>query len=302
MSGRLFRRALAILVAVAVVAGCSGAAGPPATVEGVAIEGSDLDQMLPASTDTTDDDRASGLYLLILRQLLSQSAEEDFDFVVSDEQRREAFEARTAGLGDDVDAALDEQGLTRDRVLVEAELDVIRDELERRLVHEEAPGFDFDEAYRTFLGTNSRVCLSALAVADAQALPALEDLVASGADLGAVEEAYPDAVEPVDVECASPAMLGPGLNSVALDAEVGEVHVVQGEAGSFVATVDERDAPPAENVRDEVLQLAVDTQGPEIFNEWAATVIREADVRVDDSLGSWEPIEGSNGIPTVVAG
>lgn len=292
---------VAVVLVVAVVSGCTPA-GRPATVEGVAIEAATLEDLRPPSADLTADERAANLYLLILHRLLSESAEQEFDFLVSDEQRRTAFETRTAGLGSDVDAALAQRGVTRDRVLLEADLDVIREELERRLVHDEAPGVDFDAAYRTFLAANSRVCLSALQIADDGAVPALEDLVASGVDLAGVEEAYPDAVEPVDVECSSPALLGPGLNSVALDAEIGDVHVVRSEAGSFVATVDERDAPAPDSVRDEVLQVAVDTQGPEVFNEWAAAILRDADVEVDGSLGRWEPIEGSNGIPTVVTG
>jgi hypothetical protein len=185
-------------------------------------------------------------------------------------------------------------------VRLEADLDVIRDQVQGRLVGAAGPD-QMEAAYRTFLSVNSRVCLSALRVVDDGALTEIEDLVDAGTDVAGIARAAPDAIERVDVECTSPTRFGPGLASVALDGGVGDVHVVRAEGGPYVAAVDERDAPPLSSVRDEVLRIATETQGPELFSTWAADIVREADVDVADEIGRWAPTAGTNGLPTVVA-
>jgi hypothetical protein len=288
-----------VLVAVAACSPAADAAGTVATVDGVAIEQRALDQLHPPGAEVDAERRASSVLLLILHRLLVRSAEEQFGVSVAPEAQQAAFDTRTEGLGSDVDAALRDQGVTRDRVLLEAELDVIRERVQGRLVRAAAPEH-VDAAYRTFLSVNSRVCLSALRVIDDAALVEIEDLVHTGADIAGVEEADPDAVERVDLECTSPTQLGPGLASVALDGEVGDVHVVRAEGGPYVAAVDERDAPPLEDVREEVLQIATETRGPDLFTTWAADIVRDADVEVADAIGRWAPAAGTNGLPTVV--
>lgn len=288
------------VLALSAASGCSSD-GAVATVEGAAIAPDALEQLHPAGSEVDADERASSLLLLILHRLLVRSAEDEFGFSVTREAQQEAFAARTDRFGSDVDGALKARGMTRDRVLLEADLDVVRAELEERLVRAGVPGLDVDAAYRTFLSVNSHVCLSALRVSDSSIVAAVEELVDEGADVDGVEDAYPDGVERLEVECASPAQLAPGLASVALDGEVGDVHVARSGPGLFVAAVDQRDAPPVDAVRDEVLQIAAETQGPKLFNAWAADILRAADVDVADSIGRWAPAEGTNGIPTVLA-
>lgn len=287
-----------VLVLVAALACSTG--GAAATVDGVAISHEALEQLHPGRSEVDADDRASSLLLLIVHHLLVRSAEEEFGFSVPRDAQHDAFTARIAGYGNDLEAALESRGVTRKRVLLEARLDVIRQELERRLVLAGGDDVDMDAAYRTFVSVNSRVCLSALRVSDESIVAAVEDLVSTGADLEGVEESYPDRVERLHLDCGNPAELGPGLSSVALDAEVGEVHVVQKERGVVVAVVDQRDAPELDDVRDEVLQIATESQGPRLFTAWAADLLRGAEVDVADSIGEWAPTAGTNGIPTVV--
>jgi hypothetical protein len=288
------------LVAAAACSPAADASATVATVDGVAIEQRALDRLHPTGADVDADQRASSMLLLILHRLLVRSAEEEFGVSVTPEAQQAAFDARTNGLGSDVDAALRDRGVTRDRVLLEADLDVIRDQLQGRLVRDAAPD-QLDAAYRTFLSVNSRVCLSAVRVVDDAALAGIADMVERGADVAGVAQANPGAVEHLDLECTSPTQLGPGLASVALDGGVGEVHVVRAEGGPYVAVVDERDAPALEDVRDEVRQIAIETEGPELFTAWVADIVRHADVDVADAIGRWAPDEGTNGLPTVIA-
>lgn len=286
------------LVVVAALACSTG--GAAATVDGVAISHDALEQLHPGRSKVDADDRASSLLLLIVHHLLVRSAEDEFGFSVPPDAEQDAFTARTAGYGNGLEAALEARGVTRKRVLLEARLDVIRQELERRLVLAGGDDVDIDAAYRTFLSVNSRVCLSALRVSDDSIVPAVEDLVNTGANLKDVEESYPGSVGRLHLGCASPAHLGAGLSSVALNAKVGDVHVVQNGHGYVIAAVDQRDAPELDAVRDEVLQTATESQGPELFNAWAADLLRAAEVDVADSIGEWAPAAGTNGIPTVV--
>jgi hypothetical protein len=289
---------LVLALAVVALSGCS-APGPVATVDGAAIERRALDRLHPSDARIDGSERASSLFLLILHHLLVTSAQREFAFSVSEDAQQAALAARIGRA--DADAALREQRVTRDRVRLEADLDVIRDELEERLVRRGASGLDLDAAYRTFLSTNARVCLSAVLLRDESHRSAVERLVQEGADTAAVRSAHPTAVEHLDMECATPAQFGQGLASVALDGRPGEAHVVETAGGVVVAAVDERDAPPPDAVREEVLEIAVETQGPELFNAWAADVIRHAHVEVDESVGIWAPAEGTGGVPTVVA-
>lgn len=294
---------LLLVAALAVVSGCTSVSGTTtvATVDGTDIDRSALDELHPDGADVDAHERASSMLLLILHELLPTAARHEFDVSIADGQRDAAFAARTSGLGPDVDATLRERGVTRDRVRLEADLDALRDELEPVLVREEAPGYDFDAAYRTFLSVNSRVCVSALQVTDDARLSAIEALVDAGADLEAVEDAHADQVERIEVDCGSPRQLPPGLASVALDGDTGDTHVVRTDGGAYVATVDSRDAPRADDVLDEVRAVAVETQGPELFDTWAAEVIRSAEVDLDRSVGRWAATDGTGGVPTVVA-
>lgn len=296
---RHLARVLLVALVMCTVAGCGSTV---ATVEGTAIERSDLDRLHPQGAEIDDAEQAADLLLLILHQLLPAAARREFGVRITADERRAAFADRAGDPpnGSDTDTAPRSRTTTRDRVLLESDLDVIRHELETLLIRSEASGFDFDAAYRTFLSVNSRVCLSALQVSDATAVDDIGDLVDSGADVARVEDVFPDAVARVDVDCASPTQLGPGLSSLALDGDVGETHVVSTDQGLFVAAVDRRDAPPPDEVRDEVRTVAVETQGPDLFNAWAADVIRGADVEIVRSVGRWEPTEQTRGVPTVV--
>lgn len=308
MAGRLILTPLdggcvrqALVLSVLVVATACSSAETVATIEGEPVEHSELAELFPEESDATEQELASSLMILILHDLLIEAARDHFGFTVSQESHQSAFQARTRGLGSDLDATLAARGLTRERVALEADLDVIRAELEDRLVRDEAPGLDLDAAYRTFLSVNSRVCLSAWRITNDSAVGDIEVLLEGGGGLANVEQAYPDVLEPVDLECTSPTLFGLGLASVALDGEVGKAHVVKTEQGPVITAVVEREAPSAQEVRDEVLQVAAETQGPELFNEWAAEVLRNADVKIDGSVGRWEPAQGTGDIPTIVA-
>jgi hypothetical protein len=285
-----------------VLAACNSTPGSVATVEGVEVSAEEL-SVLNADGDSIEiEEQASSLYLLVLHRLLTAGAEADFQYVVPQADLTEAFDNRTRGLGEDIDAVLDERGVTRDRIMLEAELDVIRGELEERLVRTDGHGFDFDEAFRGFLSVNSRACMVVLNLADAELVPDIQARVDSGEDLDAIFAVYPDRTARLDMGCASPIDHGPALAPVALDGEVGVSYArPSGDGAIFVAKVTERDAPSADAVREEVLVFGVESQGPELFNAWAVEILMNAEVDVAEQIGTWGPGPNTGDVPTIVA-
>jgi len=178
---------------------------------------------------------------------------------------------------------------------------------EEELVRSGGPGVDLDSAYRDFLAVNSRACLIMLTLADTalgdEALAAaVERRVEDGEGLEAIFAAYPDETARFDLGCHSPLEHGMELAPVALDGELGRSYARRHETGGvYVAMVTERDAPTADEVRGEVVEFAIEKQGPEVFNQWAAELLIRAEVEVNDGIGSWEPAPGTGDLPTVVA-
>ncbi len=293
---------VAALCLVLTAAACS-ARGPAAIVDGVPIERADLAALHDPAATVSDDQRASSLFLLILHRLVVAGALEDFGVTVTPGERDAAFAARTVGLGSDVDAVLAERGVTRARVMLEAELDVIRTRLEEEMVRSGWPGVDLDKAYRDFLAANARACLVVLTLADETLVGEVESRVAEGEGLEEIFADYPERTARLDLGCLSPLEHGAELAPVALDGEVGRSYARHPEAGGvYVALVTERHAPAADEVRDEVIEVAIERQGPDLFTRWAADLLSAADVDISDEIGSWGPGPETGDLPTVVVG
>jgi hypothetical protein len=295
------RRLTVLLLAGTLVAACSGSS-TLATVDGETIDVTELAALHPAGADLDAEQRAASLFLIILHRLLVEGARQEFDLVVSESAVDAAFTDRTQGLGEDVDRALAERGVTAERVRLEAELDVIRAGVEEALVRSESPGFDFADAYRTFLSTNSNVCLVVLQLADAELSAPIRAEAEAGDDLDVIFERYPDRTARLDMGCRSPIEHGAELAPVALDGEVGRTYLRDtADEAIYLVKVVERQAPPADDVRDEVIAGAIASQGPELFDAWAVEILQSAEVTVDDGVGSWGTTPQTGDVPTVVA-
>ena len=273
-----------------------------AVVEGEEIASTEILALHPEGRSLEPVERAASVFLVILHRLLLDEAEEAFGVVPARGDVDDAFAERTNGLPGGVDEGLAGRGVTRSRVELEAELDVLRDRLRYELVSREGADVDLDAAYRRFVSVNSNACMLMLAPAGRELEPMVEALVFSGAGVDEIEAEMGDGVERIDLGCLSPAQHPEAVASVAVDGEVGRAYIRRFSDGTlYVAVVTERDAPELGEVMDEVLALAADTQGRELFNEWAFGVLQAADVEIDPSVGSWEPTDETGGVPTVVA-
>lgn len=295
----LTRRAafLATLLLASLLGAC-GSSEPIAVVNGVEVTGERLDEMSP--TDARDSEaEIRDLNLLILHEILTTRAESEFGLVASEDEIAARFDERVRGRESGIEEWLADRGSTPDRVMLEAELDVIRAELEDVMAESDDYGFDFDAAYRYFLSVNSRVCLQGLTIPAVEAVDEIERAVEDGTDVAGLAAAFPDATQELEIGCNIPVEFGPLLAPVALDADLGVAVLREtAEGTTFVVEVTERDAPAADEVRDEVIELGRERQAPGLFDAWVVELLRSAEVEVDESVGVWgATAEGD--IPTV---
>ena len=61
-----------------------------------------------------------------------------------------------------------------------------------------------------------------------------------------------------------------------------------------------RTIPELVDVRPQVIEAAIATQGPEVFRLWAIDVLQTLDVTIDDSVGEWGVLPETEPVPTVV--
>jgi hypothetical protein len=296
----MLKRAVTLSAVLVLFAGCGASSTAVAVVDGVEIGGDVLDSLSPGD-DSTPEDVARDLNLLILYDILTRREQSEFDFVPTEAQIDEAFAERVRGKTEGVDEWLAGRGSTSERALLESELDVIRAELQDVMVMTDGYGFDFDAAYRSFLGRNSRVCLSVLVITDPGVTDDVETAAEDGASLDGLVSAFGDGVEILDVGCDLPIQLGPVLSPVAVDGEVGVAYLREGEDGStFFVEVTERDAPSADDVRDEVMAVGRELQGPGLFDSWVLLALSEADVEVNEQVGVWSTAGDGSDVPSVI--
>lgn len=294
-------RWLAALATIALLIAACTQPGPAATVDGVDVESGRIESLHPGDADLDGEQRAATLFLIILHELITREAEAQFDAVASSSEIDAAMVARLGDVEDVADQRLADRGITRDRVLLEAELDVLRAKLQRAFIEEGGPGVDLDTAFRTFLGVNSRACVQLLAPVSPDVVADIESVVQGDISLEAATAQLADLVEPVDLGCDSPANLPPPVQPLALDGEVGRAYLSTFSDGTvYVAAVTERDAPALDEVIEEVESLAAESQGSTLFDEWAFEILKAAEVFIDSDIGTWEPRDGTGDVPTVV--
>lgn len=295
--GRTLGSTLSLIL---VLAACGGG-DEVASVDGTPITAEELSVLHPATAELDPDDTAASVFLLVLRQILVVNAEKDFSVTLTPDQIETAFVDRVGGPAPEVEELLANRGVTPDRVRIEAELDVLRRLVEDEFVAEGGPGIDLDAAYRSFLSSNSVSCVLMLAPTSSEVEPEIKAAIDAGATLDQLQTDLPDAVEEVDLGCLSPVQHTQPVQSVAADGEVGKAYAQEFSDGTFfVAGVTERDAPAMADVMDEVIELAARSQGRVLFDEWAFELLRNADVEVSGSIGTWESTADTGGVPTVV--
>lgn len=308
------RRSLSLLVAVLLVAGaCSSGDDVVVTVGDTEIVASDFEALHPEDAVLSPEDTARSVSLLVLNTLLLEAASDQFGIEIDEAAIQAAFDERTASFREagDLDEQLAALTETQQRVRLESELDVVRDAVVDELLLAEAPGFDIDAAYREYIADIGTVCVRVIELADPAEFGSVAERLLAGETFGDVarevstdplvggDEGAPRAGG--ELGCTSPAAHLPDFATAILEAPIGEPFgpVASGGHHQLVVVYD-RAVPLLEDVRREAALAAATTQGPEVFRQWAVTVLQDATVTVDPDYGTWGVLPETEGVPTVI--
>jgi parvulin-like peptidyl-prolyl isomerase len=299
------------LLLAAIAAGCS--AGSDSTlVDGVEIGDEDMAALHVDVSELDDDERAASLLLLILREGFGASAANELDLPLSESDVDVAYEVhvdRFAGRGG-IDTVLEALNQTPARVRVESELDVIRDTVSEALVRSESAGFDINGAYEGYLVVEAEVCIRQMQLESGTDFDVIVDRLDAGETFGDVAREM--SIDPFvgreegvgaggDLGCSAPDALPGGLDTATLLAPLNEpTGPVIADTGMYLLEVYERTAPHLEDVRSDVIDFAVEQQGPDLFRTWAIGVLQTIDVEIAESYGAWGMLPETDPVPTVV--
>jgi len=282
-----------------------------ATVNGADIPVIDITKLHVDFGELQSQEIADSVLLLVLNEVLYDEADTQFALVPSEGDIAAAFETHVDSYGtvERMNAVLESQNETSDRLQLESQLDALRTLLARHLVISETQGFDIDLAFKNYLLTESTVCVRHIQVLTEEGFDLVRGRVDAGEDFATV--ALENSLDPLvartdggsgaggDLGCRTPASTP--FPEAALDAVVGELSgPVFTDAGTHLIQVYERDAPELDDVRGDVLEVGVLTQGPGLFNDWAVRALQAADVTIDEAFGSWGVLPATDGVPTVI--
>jgi len=306
-------KGLGVFLALIVLSASCAGESDPTTVDGIETTSDDFAALHIDVDDLDEDERAGSMLLLILREAFGARAEGDLGVAVDEADVDAAYQEqvnRYEGRGG-IDTVLEASNQTPARVRIEAELDTIRDAVGAHLVRSESAEFDLDLAYETYLLSQAEVCVRLIQLASGPEF----DVALSRLDAGEefADVARDISIDPFvgredgvgaggDVGCSAPNALPGGLDVATLEAPLDEpTGPVIADTGLYLVVVYDRTAPDLATVRDDVVELAVETQGPQLFRLWAVDVLQTIDVDLDGEFGAWGMLPETDPVPTVVA-
>lgn len=309
----LSRPFLFAVVGLALVTVACSAGGTVVTVDGVEIDEDRFEELHVDADRLNEDERAGSTLLLVLREAFTRRAESDFGIVLESDLVDAAFveNSQRYPARENLDVSLATANVKRERVLIESELDVLRDLIGEELVRTEAAGFDIEEAYQAYLIDNAEVCVQQITLVATDSYDQVVAELESGEEFGDVARTWSS--DPFvdrddggvgaggDLGCSAPSALPTGLDVASLEAPVGEPFgPVTTEVGFHLVWVYERTSADLADVRVAVIDHAVPRQGPEMFRRWAVDVLRDIVVVVDEDYGTWGVVPETVDVPTVV--
>ena len=307
-TGRRKRRLAACAAAAALVfSACSGT--PLASVDGVAIDRSDLIAYDASYRDAADTDPAqlrNDVANLVVLQIMSDAAATDYGIAVAPDEVAgffaappEGFEAAAARLAAEVEAGEVPAGVADATVtsflLRQAVLD--------RLVSEGT-----DTLIAEFEGRPARFlsgCIRHIVVPTQEEAEAARERIVAG-------ESFADVAASVSLDTSPGGVIlnqetgqcelsfggfaagAEALGEAAADLAIGEPsEVISTEFGWHVIVVDSRTGPESAD------ELAADPEayappgfGDALFNTWLQEAFTAADVEIDPAVGTWQPAQG----------
>ncbi len=293
------KRILLLVVALALVASACSGGSVVATVNGIEIQSGDVEALIAGDLATVPQDLfAQLIYTLIVHEVVSKAAEDEFGITIDQAQLDEQIDALTAQIelsGGTLEEAAAQQGLSLDAVPLIIQEDLTEQAIGDVLAASE-PDPSEDEvlaAYNSALQSLTEVCASHILVATEEEAQGALDRIAAGEAFEAVAtELSTDTVSAEaggDLGCASASTYVPEFAIASIEAELGvPTAPVQSQFGYHVILVRERTETALEEVRADIVASLREGSRNTLLSDWMLVVIGGADVTVEEEYGTWE--------------
>ena len=291
-----------------VVSACSS--GSAAVVNGTTISTSQVADLLtdPAAPDQTAFNDM--LYQVIVDQIVTSAAEDQFEISVSDEDVTggiSEIEASLAGQGVTMDVALSENGFSEAVLPMIVRQDRIQTQLTEYFAGQAAE--PTEEEIQTAFDSGSaqltEVCAQHILVETEAEAQAAYDRAVAGEDFAALATELstgPSGPDGGDLGCSSPGGYVAPFAAAVMEAPLNEpVGPVETEFGFHVILVSSRTIPELSEYRDTIAENLKTASAGTLLTEWYVNEIRSADVQVADTYGVWTLPEDNTQPPTIVA-
>lgn len=302
------RSILLATVLALVVSACSS--GSAAVVDGTTISTAEVADLL---TDPAAPDQAAfteTLYEVIVDQIVSAAALDQFEISVSDEEIQGGItdiEAELAGQGVTLDVALSENGFSEAILPMIVRRNQIQIQLTERFAGqtEEPTEAEIQAAFDAGAANQTQVCARHILVETEEAAQVAYDRAVAGEDFAALATEFstgPSGPDGGDLGCAAPSGYVAPFAAAVMEAPLNEPFgPVETEFGFHVILVTERTVPELAEFHDTIAANLKAAAASTLFNEWAVNEIRSADVQVAESYGTWTLPEDTMQPPTIVA-
>ncbi|MDH3307998.1 MAG: peptidylprolyl isomerase [Acidimicrobiia bacterium] len=302
------KRFLALSAVLALtLAACGG--GNAATVDGRPITTDDVAALYIDNNAIETAVFTDALYSLILNDIITNAAVDEFSLSVSDEELAGEIadlESEFALQGSSVADELEQRNLSQTYLDVFGAQAVLQDKIGQELVAGAADPTD-DELLALFdaqLQSRAQVCARHILVATVEEAAAVTERLDGGEEFGdlAVELSVDtgSGANGGELGCSAPAAYVPEFAIATLDAPIGEPYgPVQSEFGQHIIIVDERTLPEFADVRDELAEQSRAAGLQTLVTEWILRVVRAATVSVASEYGSWVIPEDPTLPPTI---
>jgi hypothetical protein len=282
-------RKLAVLLALALLAGCGGGR-EVARVGDAVVHLSDVEVLYESGAVSAADFRQA-LFRVMAVEVLHQGLESDFQVVLQPAQVDEhlaELEATLAESGSTAAEYLGVDGASHEMLRFNAEVLALQDAAMDELVVSPAvvDGLFTDPA------TLSTVCAKHILVGTAEEAQAVLARLAAGEDFAAVadEVSLDTSSEGGDLGCVPAGAFVPAFTQAAMSAVIGEVTgPVASEFGFHVLVVSERTTPTREEYLADPWALLTDDNLSSIWSAWFNRRLRGADAWVAERYGTWTP-------------
>ncbi len=303
------KRLIPIVVVLALVISACGS-GSAAVVNGTTISTAQVADLLTDSAAPEQTAFNDMLYQVIVDQIVSEAALDQFEISVSDDDIQVGIteiEASLAGQGVTLDTALTENGFSEAVLPMIVRQDRIQTQLSERFTGQvpEPDEAEIQAQFDAAVDELTQVCASHILIATEEEAQAAYERAVAGEDFAELaKELSSDgsAADGGDLGCTSPTGYVEPFAQATLVAPLNEPFPpVESEFGFHVILVTDRTIPEFAEYHDRIAESIKSTSATTLLSEWYVGEIRSADVQVADSYGTWTLPEDTTQPPTIIA-